>query len=82
MNNTVVLPVSNAGEACSIVQELRALGLLVERDFTWRFQPSTITNYPTLNAEEEIGDEIVVAPSVTFTFVEESMASFIRLKYN
>jgi len=82
MNNIVVLPVSNAGEACNIVQELRALGLLVDRDFAWSYQPYIITNYPTLNAEEEIGDEVVIAPSVTFTFVEESMASFIRLKYN
>jgi hypothetical protein len=82
MNNIVVLPVSNAGEACNIVQELKGLGLLVDRDFVWRFQPSIITNYPTLNAEEEIGDEVVVAPSVTFTFVEESMASFIRLKWS
>ena len=81
MNNIVVLPVANAGQASDIVRELKELGLLVDRDFTWRFQPSTITNYPTLNAEEEIGDEIVVVPSVTFTFVEESMASFIRLKY-
>ena len=82
MNNTVVLPVANAGQACDIVQELKELGLLVERDFAWSYQPSRVTNYPTLDAEEEIGDEIVVAPSVTFTFVEESMASFIRLKWS
>jgi len=81
MNNIVVLPVANAGQACNIVQELKGLGLLVERDFAWSYQPSRVTNYPTLNTEEEIGDEIVVSPLVTFTFVEESMASFIRLKY-
>ena len=82
MNNIVVLPVANASEACNIVQELKGLGLLVERDFAWSYQPSRVTNYPTLDAQEEIGDEVVVSPSVTFTFVEESMASFIRLKYN
>ena len=82
MNNTVTLPVSNAGEAYNIVMDLKELGLIANRDFTWRYQPSTITNYPALNAEEEIEDEVVIAPLVTFTFVEESMASFIRLKYN
>ena len=81
MNNIVVLPVANAGQACNIVQELKELGLLVDRDFAWSYQPSRVTNYPTLDVEEEIGDEIVVSPSVTFTFAEESMASFIRLKY-
>ena len=83
MNNTVTLPVSNAGEAYNIVMDLKELGLIADREFTWRYQPSSTSNYSAYDEADEINYyEVRSGPTVTFTFVEESMASFIRLKYN
>ena len=73
MNNTVTLPVSNAGEAYNIVMDLKELGLIANRDFTWSFTPKV---------EDYISYEVMIPSSVTFTFINESWASFIRLKYN
>ena len=72
MTNTVVIPVNTASEAYNIVQELKAVGLLANRDFTWSFQPKT---------EDYTSYEVIDPPSVRFTFINESMASFVRLKY-
>ena len=74
MSNTVVIPVNTATEAYNLVIELKGLGLLADRDFTWRFRPQQEDYFSYEETETE-------PPSVTFTFVEESMASFVRLKY-
>jgi hypothetical protein len=72
MTNTVVIPVNTASEAYDIVVELKGLGLTANKDFTWSFKPRQ-GDYFSL--------EDVDPPTVTFTFVNESMASFVRLKY-
>jgi len=74
MSNTVVVPVNTATEAYDIVMELKGLGLAANKDFTWSFRPRQEDYF----SYEEIETE---PPSVTFTFVNESMASFVRLKF-
>jgi hypothetical protein len=72
MTNTVVIPVNTASEAYTIVMELKGLGLVANSDFTWSFRPKQ---------EDYISYEVIDPPTVTFTFVNESWASFVRLKY-
>ena len=74
MNNTVIIPVNSATEAYNMVLELKAIGLVADRDFTWSFQPRQEDYFSYEETETE-------PPSVTFTFINESMASFLRLKY-
>jgi hypothetical protein len=73
MTNSVVIPVNSATEAYTIVMELKGLGLVANSDFTWSFKPKT---------EDYISYEVIDPPSVTFTFIDESMASFFRLKWS
>jgi hypothetical protein len=72
VNNSVTIPVNTASEAYDIVMELKALGLTANSDFTWSFRP---------RQGDYFSSEVIDPPSVTFTFVNESMASFVRLKY-
>jgi len=72
MDNTVVIPVATAGDAYNIVMDLKELGLRANQEFTWSFQP---------RVDDYISYENLVPSTVTFTFVQESWASFIRLKY-
>ena len=74
MNNTVIIPVNSATEAYNMVLELKAIGLVADRDFTWSFQPRQEDYFSYEETETE-------PPSVTFTFINESMASFVRLKF-
>jgi hypothetical protein len=70
--NTVTLLVGTGLEAYALVGELKAMGLQANKDFTWSFKP---------RQGDYFTSEGTIPPSVTFTFVEESMASFMRLKY-
>ena len=60
-------------EAYDIVVELKGLGLAANKDFTWSFKP---------RQGDYFSYEETEPPTVTFTFVEESMASFFRLKWS
>lgn len=72
MNNRVVIPVNSAMDAYALVGELKELGLRANKDFTWSFKPKK---------EDYFNYEVLEPPTVTFTFVEESLASFMRLKW-
>jgi hypothetical protein len=73
MNNTISFPVNSGLDAYALVGELKDLGLRANKDFTWSFKP---------RQGDYFSSEGMIPPSVTFTFVEESMASFIRLKWS
>ena len=72
MSNSIVIPVNSATEAYTIVMELKGIGLVANRDFTWSFRPKR---------EDYISYEVIDPPTVTFTFVDTAMASFFRLKW-
>ena len=72
MSNSIVIPVNTGMDAYAIVGELKGMGLMANRDFTWSFNPSK---------GDYFSYEVTEPPTVTITFVEESMASFYRLKW-
>ena len=73
MSNTIVIPVNSGMDAYALVGELKELGLRANKDFTWSFRP---------RQGDYFGSEETEPPTVMFTFVEESMASFVRLKWS
>ena len=85
MNNTVQIPVSDAGRAFDIVLDLKDMGLIANKDFPWSYKPRqeiTIEYDYELNTYDHQFNDFNTSNMVEFTFVEESMASYIRLKYN
>ena len=59
-------------DAYAIVGELKSMGLMANKDFTWSFNPKK---------EDYFSYETTDPPTITVTFVEESMSSFFRLKW-
>ena len=72
MPNTIVIPVNSATEAYNMVLELKAMGLVANKDFTWSFKP---------RHEDYITYETIDPPSVQFTFINESLLSWAELKW-
>jgi len=72
MPNYVSIPVKNAMEAMSYVEELKSMGLKAGVDFTWRYNGS--------RGDYFTNDDIIPA-SVDFTFINESLLSYAELKW-
>jgi hypothetical protein len=73
MSNTIVIPVNSGMDAYAIIGELKSMGMLVNKDFTWLFTP---------RAGDYFSYETTEPPTITITFVEANMASFFRLKWS
>ena len=73
--NSITVPVNNSSEAFSLVVELKDLGLYANKDFTWSYHPTRTDYFDYYN------NEVIGGPSVTFTFVNESLLSYFKLKW-
>ena len=73
MTNSIDVPVNTAAEALALVADCASMGLFAGVDYTWSYNPRTAEDYDM--------DDPVDPPSARFSFVEESMASFFRLKW-
>lgn len=72
MNEIIVNRIS-AGDALALKADLDRDGLVVNVDYTWRFQP---VKYSTDFSMYEIEQS-----QVRFEFIEAAMASFYRIKW-
>jgi hypothetical protein len=83
MDNTIVIPVNSASEAMAYVDECRSMGLFSGKDYYWRFNPKSMDygNPWQDDSFEYINNEVVDEPSVSFTFYDENLTSFFRLKW-
>lgn len=68
----LVIPVNNAGAAVVYVDELKAAGLVVERDFRWSYVPSEYDGWD---------DSTHTQPCVEIRFINELLESFYSLKW-
>lgn len=59
-------------EALGYLGELKSMGLVVGVDFTWSYQPKQ---------GDYFSAEGMTPPSVSFTFINESLASWAELKW-
>jgi hypothetical protein len=70
---TIKLIVKNVTDALSFKDQLKEMGLDHEKDYHWRFNPGINDWY---------NDENNRPASVEFNFIDESMATFFKLKWN
>ena len=69
---TIKLIVKNITEALTFKDMVESGGLHHDIDYRWEY-------IPKINSW--LGDEIVRPASVEFTFIDEAMATFFRLKW-
>jgi hypothetical protein len=72
MTNDVVIRNISAADAIALKIDLTNAGLIMDKDYTWRYQP---VKYE-LNWSSESQ-----ASQVTFVFGDPALASFFRLKW-
>ena len=68
---TIGIEVTSAHQAFLLKDELLAAGLQWEVDFTWRYDPR--------NTDEDYYNNI--KPYVEFTFEDEKLATYYRMKW-
>ena len=73
MLNQVTITKITAAEAMGLKADLDTAGLIVNTDYTWRFQPVKYNNDFSMYAVEE--------SQVLFEFADPAMASFYKLKW-
>lgn len=73
MLNSITITKISAAEAIALKADLDSSGLVVNHDYTWRFQPVKYNNDFSMYAVEE--------SQVLFEFVDPAMASFYKLKW-
>lgn len=73
MTNSVQITKVSAADAIALKIELAHAGLVVDRDYTWRFQP--------VKYSDSFSSTLISDSQVTFEFVEPAVASFYRLKW-
>ena len=73
MPTTVIITKISAAEAIALKADLDGSGLVVNHDYTWRFQPVKYNNDFSMYAVEE--------SQVLFEFADPAMASFYKLKW-
>ena len=73
MLNTVIITDLSAAEAIALKADLDHSGLVVNHDYTWRFQPVKYNNDWSMDPEE--------ASQVLFEFTDPALASFYKLKW-
>ena len=72
MNNTVTIHDISAAQAIEFKYELVSAGLHADIDFFWKYTPSKYSSWSGDDQENSLAE---------YTFVNESMASFYRLKW-
>ena len=73
MLNKVIITNITAAEAMGLKADLDQSGLVVNADYTWRFQPVKYNNDFSMYAVED--------SQVLFEFADPAMASFYQLKW-
>lgn len=73
MLNTLTITKLSAADAIALKMDLDRTGLIVDQDYTWRFQP---VKYSDSFSSAPISDSQVI-----FEFADPAMASFYRLKW-
>lgn len=73
MLNQVTITNITAAEAMALKADLDNTGLVVNTDYTWRFQPVKYANDYTMYEVEK--------SQVLFEFMDPTMASFYKLKW-
>ena len=73
MLNKVIITNITAAEAMGLKADLDQSGLVVNADYTWRFQPVKYNNDFSMYAVEN--------SQVLFEFADPAMASFYKLKW-
>lgn len=71
--NVVTITDITAAEAMSLKADLDRDGLVVNSDYTWRFQPVKYNNDFSMYAVEQ--------SQVRFEFANSALASFYRIKW-
>ena len=71
--NSITITKISAAEAIALKADLDQSGLVVNADYTWRFQPVKYNNDFSMYAVEE--------SQVLFEFADPAMASFFKLKW-
>ena len=71
--NSITITKISAQEALALKADLDQSGLVVNHDYTWRFQPVKYNNDFSMYAVEE--------SQVLFEFADPAMASFYKLKW-
>ena len=71
--NSITITKISAQEALALKADLDQSGLVVNHDYTWRFQPVKYNNDFSMYAVEE--------SQVLFEFTDPAMAVFFRLKW-
>jgi len=71
--NSITITKISAQEAIALKADLEQSGLVLNHDYTWRFQPVKYNNDFSMYAVEE--------SQVLFEFADPAMASFFKLKW-
>lgn len=71
--NSITITKISAAEAIALKADLDQSGLVLNHDYTWRFQPVKYNNDFSTYAVEE--------SQVLFEFTDPAMASFYKLKW-
>ena len=71
--NSITITKISAQEALALKSDLDQSGLVLNHDYTWRFQPVKYNNDFSMYAVEE--------SQVLFEFADPAMASFYKLKW-
>lgn len=71
--NSITITKISAQEALALKSDLDQSGLVLNHDYTWRFQPVKYNNDFSMYAVEE--------SQVLFEFTDPAMAVFFRLKW-
>ena len=72
MTNLVVVTKVSAVDALALKNELTHVGLVMEQDYTWRYQPVKYDTWGSNKLQES---------QVIFEFIDPALASFYRLKW-
>jgi hypothetical protein len=72
MTSSVTITDISAADAIAFKAELTHTGLVMEQDYTWRYQPVKYDNWQTIE---------IIKSQVTFEFRDPAVASFYRLKW-
>ena len=72
MGVKLIIPVRNAAEAVSLLDQIRAHDLAVDRDFTWWWIPNRYNGYD---------DSTETEPRAEFEFCDPAWATYFQLKF-
>jgi hypothetical protein len=80
MSNTVTISGVSATDAMGFKVELTHDGLVINQDYTWRYQPVKYDTWDEVEVVAWTANDMIQS-QVTFEFCNSSLASFYRLKW-